>query len=492
MRRWAALTTVFLLVIAAMTAATAASALARATHPKVKPGTTWTLEQASTCESETFATHHKFSAAIADGTGDRGTYKGTKKLSMTWKSGTASGAIFKGTFSSSAGDYPGTYSRGAGSVTATLLPSSVAGCASLTTAPTTPSVAFGASDTDTATVTGSGVTPTGTVTFDLCSGDTDPCSPTTPGVVPLGDTALSGSSGTATATSASYAPPATGTYCFFAAYSGDATYTPTSDSSTATECFDVGITTPEVTSRPSSASVAFGTSETDTATVTGTSGVTPTGDVTFYICPGTTPCTPDSAAGGTNLGSFAVSGSSDVATATSDSYAPPETGTYCFLAIYSGDANYASTPDSSTTAECFTTTNGSEFTVRPDPAYLDQGSSTADDATVTGTDGLPTGTVTFYVCGPFATPTGCSDANDHELGSPVTLSGSGQTATADSASYLANSLGDYCFFASYSGDATYSAATDGTTKDQCFIVGMNTSTSDLHPSHRADLAAPRW
>jgi hypothetical protein len=486
MRRWVTLTTAFLLVIAAMTEATAASASARATHAKVKPGTTWTLEQASTCATETFAAHHKFSAAITDGTGDRGTYKGTKKLSMTWKAGTDSGAIFKGTFSSSTGDYAGTYLLGASSVAATLLPSSAAGCASLTTAPTTASVPFGSSDTDTATVTGtSGVTPTGTVTFDVCSGDTDPCSPETAGVVSLGDATLSGSGGTATATatSASYAPPAAGTYCFFAVYSGDATYPSVSDSSTASECFDVGITTPEVTSEPASTSIAFGSSNTDTATVTGSSGVTPTGSVTFYVCPGATSCSPDSAAGGTDLGSVSVSGSSGVATATSDSYSPSGTGTSCFLAVYSGDANYASAPDSSTTAECFTTTAGSEFTARPDPAYFDQGGTTADDATVTGTDGLPTGTVTFYVCGPFATTTTCSDANDHELGSPVTLSGSGETATATSASYLANYSGDYCFFASYSGDTTYSGATDGTTKDQCFIVGMNTSTHDLRPAH---------
>jgi hypothetical protein len=488
MRRWVTLTTAFLLVIAAMTAATAAwapgSASARATHAKVKPGTSWTLEQSSTCESETFATHHKFSAAIAEGTGDRGTYKGTKKLSMTWKAGTASGAVFKGTFSSSTGDYAGTYSLAASSSAATLLPSSAAGCATLTTAPTTASVPFGSSDTDTATLTAaSGATPTGTVTFDVCSGATDPCSPSTPGVVALGDATLAGSDGTATATSASYAAPDTGTYCFFAAYSGDATYPAVSDSSTASECFDVGVTTPEVTSEPASTSIAFGSSNTDTATVTGASGVTPTGDVTFYVCPSANPCTPDSPAGGTDLGSVSLSGSSDVATATSDSYSPPGTGTYCFLAVYSGDANYASAPDSSTTAECFTTTAGSEFTARPDPAYLDQGSSTADDATVTGTDGLPTGSVTFYVCGPFATATACSDANDQELGSPVTLSGSGETATATSASYLANFSGDYCFFASYSGDATYSGATDGTTKDQCFIVGMNTSTHDLRPAH---------
>ena len=441
MRRRAALTTASMVVVAAMAVATAASgpasasvstsASVRATHAKIKPGTTWTLELASTCESETFAPHHKFSSALlAEGTGDHGTYKGTKKLSMTWKAGTASGAVFKGTFSAATGTYAGTYSLGPSSVAATLLPSSTAGCASLSTAPTTASVALGSSDTDTATVTGtSGVTPTGTVTFDLCPGATDPCSPTTTGVVALGDATLSGSAGTATATSDFYAPSAAGAYCFFAAYSGDATYSATSDSSTASECFTVGTSTPAVTSAPASTSIAFGSSETDTATVTGTSGVTPTGDVDFYICPGTTPCTPTSLGGGTNLGSVALSGAAGIAAATSASYAPSGTGTSCFLAIYSGDANYTSTPDSSTTAECFTTTTGSEFTARPDPAFFDQGSSTADDATVTGTDGLPTGTVTFYVCGPFAVTTACSDANDHELGSPVTLSRSGDSIT---------------------------------------------------------------
>ena len=45
-----------------------------------------------------------------------------------------------------------------------------------------------------------------------------------------------------------------------------------------------------------------------------------------------------------------------MATATSGNYGANDAGYYCFLAVYSGDTNYSSVSDGSTTSECFDVT----------------------------------------------------------------------------------------------------------------------------------------
>jgi hypothetical protein len=448
---------------------------------KVRPGSIWTLQLSGDgCESDSFATHHAFSDAVADSSGDLGTYKGTKKLTMTWTAGTAAGEVFKATWSKTTGIYEGTYSRSDQSVSAVLVPAAAGGCALVTTAPASTSIALGASDSDTATVTGeAGITPTGNVHFYACAGDTDPCTSSTPGVVDMGLDPVTGKSSTATATSGSYTPSATGSYCFLAVYEADGHYSTTSDGSTADECFSVGLTTPEVTTAPTTATITLGASDTDTATVTGTDGITPTGRITFYVCPesgsSVTPCTTAAAAnGGADLGATSVSGSAGTATTISASYTPSAVGTYCFLGVYTGDSNYSSASDGSTTDECFAVTSATspELTTKPSEAEVNQGGADADTATVTGSGGVtPTGSITFYACGPTTSPTACTDANDSEVGSPVTLSGSGNVATAISEPVQAAAQGYYCFLATYAGDSHYSAASDGSTASECFEVG---------------------
>jgi hypothetical protein len=99
------------------------------------------------------------------------------------------------------------------------------------------------------------------------------------------------------------------------------------------------------------------------------------------------------------------------------------------------------------------------------------GTGNSDSAVVTGNagGGAPTGTVTFYECGPTASATPCtSQAN--EVGTSVTLvSGAGDTSSASSVNFTAGSLGYYCFGAYYSGDSNYSASSD-TSTDECFDV----------------------
>ncbi len=487
MRRLARVTSVFVLCLSAAVLTTAASAAsasiaaassARSTHTKVKvarvkPGSTWTLKIGSTCESDSFAGRHKFSDVAVKG--DTGTYKGRGTLTMTWKTGSSTGAVFKGTFVTANDDYVGPYVDGGQSQSAILVRAAAFGCDVLTTAPESNSIVLGSSDIDTATVGGQGaVTPTGTIHFYVCSGNTNPCT-TGSAVDDLGTVALAGSGSSANALSPPYAPTTTGSYCFLGVYSGDGHYASLSDGSTTDECFTVTPPLPGLVTHPASSSISLGSADSDTATVTGTGEVTPTGTVHFYECKGNAnPCTTSRAAnGGTDLGSVALTGSGTpaTATATSTSFTAPSSGTYCFLGVYSGDTNYGSTSDGSTTDECFTVTSSTlGITTTPTKSTDLNGQSNTDNATVTGAHGItPSGTVTFYVCGPDATPVACTAATGTLVGPPVTIAGSGDTATAKSAAFTPTTVFDYyCFFAVYSGDGTYPSASDGSTTDECF------------------------
>ena len=100
------------------------------------------------------------------------------------------------------------------------------------------------------------------------------------------------------------------------------------------------------------------------------------------------------------------------------------------------------------------------------------GSTNTDQATVTGDPyrGAPTGTVTFYVCGPVALPTTCSSSTGASLGSANLTTGSNNTSSATSSATPAlNTTGTYCFAGYYSGDNNYGPTSD-TSSDECFTV----------------------
>lgn len=363
-----------LLAITAVTAAasvsvaSAASASAARARPalkasaKVGAGKTWTLETTAGCESDTFARHHRFTGHSAQAVADGGTWQGTKILTMTWTTGSPATDTFKAHYSKSTHSYSGTYTHFNQNTAATLVPASAHGCAAVTTAPATVSIAIGGSNSDTATVTGQGgITPTGTVQFYVCPEAFGLCSASSPSSINLGSATLSGSHNVATAHSATYTPPATpGDYCFGAYYSGSAHYDSAPDGANSNECFTVTKGTPQMTTAPGSGSIGLGFGNTDTATIT-TSGSTPTptGTVTFYEC-GPDLTVADCTTGqGHSVGSpVTVHPSGGAVTATSSSFFPSQTGTYCFLGIYSGDSNYNTVSDSSTANECFSVTSG--------------------------------------------------------------------------------------------------------------------------------------
>ncbi len=115
-------------------------------------------------------------------------------------------------------------------------------------------------------------------------------------------------------------------------------------------------------------------------------------------------------------------------------------------------------------ADSLTTTPSATSIVADTPGGL------TDTATVSGEAplGAPTGTASFYWCGPSVST--CS-ASGNALGSAV-----GFTAGADDTSSATSAVlptpsepGQYCFFASYSGDGNYPATGDGSS-GECFVV----------------------
>ncbi len=331
---------------------------------------------------------------------------------------------------------------------ASVLAMSVAAGACTTisaTLSTTPAV-IGTSATDGAKVSGTSGTPAGTVTFTLYSG-TSPSGKLVTGYT--ADTViLTGGQ----ATSASTGTLAVGSYYFMVSYSGNATY---SSATSTAEPFCIAFQTATLSTTPA----VTGTSATDGAKVSGTSGM-PTGTVTFTLYSGTSPS-----------GKLVTGYTADTVTlvnggATSVSTGTLTPGSYYFMVSYSGNATYSS---AASTAEPFSIAFQTA-TLSTTPAVT--GLSATDGATVSGTSGMPTGTVTFTLY------SGTSPSGTLVTGytaDTVTLVNGG--ATSVSTGTL--TPGSYYFMVSYSGNATYSSATSTA---EPFSIAFQTATLATTPN----------
>jgi hypothetical protein len=283
--------------------------------------------------------------------------------------------------------------------------------ADLTTAPSKTATVPGDPVHDIATVTGNNATktPSGTVTFFLCSfaaGSTATCDGTTNVGTQIGTGTLTGSGATATANSpdvnTAASPLAPGHYCFRATWPGDSNYKGAKEADGAVECFDISkinsstLTTPVDGSGTATSSITLGSSIFDKAVVTGTSaGGDPTGQVNFFVCG---PIASGTCDGTTNVGS-AVPGNpktlvSDgnpatfTSSATSGAFTPTAVGRYCFRAEYGGSTTYNASSDSAAT-ECFTVNDTTSATSAQ--TWLPN-----DSATITSAHGAPiNGTLSF-------------------------------------------------------------------------------------------------
>ncbi|HEX4127106.1 MAG TPA: Ig-like domain-containing protein [Acidimicrobiales bacterium] len=328
----------------------------------------------------------------------------------------------------------------------------------------------GASAQDTAILVGDGTDDplTGTVTYSFFStGNDDGACTGTPATV---DTLPLNGDGTAPNSSAT-GPLDAGSYSFSAVYSGGGDNDPSDP--TDCEAFSVkhltATTTTSVVDTASqqgwgSSNEVTGASATDTATVTGVGGTTPTGTVSYSFfdngtCSGSVP--PETVAvnpDGTVLNSSPTGALGG--------------GNYSYDAVYNGDDNYASSAVSS--CEPFTvdpTTSSTSATVLDASTNATwagsevTGASALATSTVTGAPGFtPSGTVTYSFFHN-ATCTGGPVSTD-----PVSVAGG---SAPNSSPTPALQVGSYSFQASYDGDSNYSSSPSGC---QQFSVGKGTAS----------------
>ena len=403
---------------------------------------------------------------------------------------------FAETYSGDATFSPGRDTTTDGCVDVSTAPSST------TTIPTNPSIFVGQTESGLGTVQGNvlGGSPSGKVTFYAC-GPTAASTPCTSTSNPLGGSVAltSGPNDSAIASLPTFTPTSAGYWCLAGYYSGDGNYSPSSDDSRQQtvgsgidECFDVTVAPSSTITTPAATTITLGQTDAALGTVTGNSvGGSPSGTVAFYECgPSATPSqcfsTADQVGGPASL----TPGAGDTATATSPSFTPTATGTWCLAGYYSGDGNYGPSSDDSHLPtigggldECFDVTPAASFsTTAPTNPTLTLGSADTELTTIGGNaaGGSPTGTVTFYACGPTATAMPCTSTSD-PVGGPVVLTpGTGHTASVTSPSFTPSSVGYWCVSGHYSGDANYSASLDATTDGCIDVTGPVTiATSSL-------------
>jgi hypothetical protein len=283
--------------------------------------------------------------------------------------------------------------------------------------------AAGSSVTFTATVSGAGAVPSGSVTFK-------------DGATTIGTGALNGAGQAVLVTSAL----ALGTHSITAIYGGDTNFVGSTSSALSQVTVSTGSTTAlTVTPNPAAA----GASVTFAATVTG-SGPTPTGSVTFKD-------------GAATLGIIPVDGTGH-ATLTTSALAG---GTHSITAVYGGDATFGASTSSVVSLQINggggATASSTTLSATPNPAA--PGTAVTFNASVTGTGGTPTGTITFKDGGTTI--------------ATATLNGSGQASLATSSL----SIGTHSVTAVYGGDATFAASSSTAIALLVAPAGSGTTTT---------------
>jgi hypothetical protein len=323
----------------------------------------------------------------------------------------------------------------------------------------TTGIAVGAS-TITATLSG-GYIPTGAIVFF----ETGP-SPNAPTDCPLGENDFS----TATVSNngafhpnAGFTPTTAGDYWLFASYGGD-----TNNSGAVSNCQPTSdqeivvaqsAASPSISTSVSQTTVALGSTLQDSATLSGTGTLDGTGSITFDLYGAN-----DSTCSGPPVDTETVIDvTSDGPYVTTTGYTPDTTGTYQWVASFSGDGddNAVSTAcgDEPVTVNKATPLIGTlVFDVNSSgvPNGLWSGAEVAganasDGASVTGVNVLQTGTMSFSFF-----------QNGSCQGSPELFSADQSLSHAMSGAwgYIADlAAGSYSFQATYSGDANYVSVT---------------------------------
>ena len=289
-------------------------------------------------------------------------------------------------------------------------------------------ITLGGSVTANVIVGGISGTPTGTIIFQY-SNDTGATWNTLGSIQTLSK---------GSATSDPYTPNAVGsTYRIRAVYSGDSNYNGATGAAASLTVNKATSIVPGPTLNTTSP-ISFGESITAAVAISGVSGVTPTGTLTFQY-------SADSGATWTQLGSAKTV---SIISSTSDPYTPNAVGsTYRIRAVYSGDSNY----NGATGTSASLTVNKANAvvsapSVNPNPVFVNNAITVS--VTISGFSGgaTPTGTATFQIkigSGSWTT-----------IGPGVSLN-NGLASTT----YVPQTVDTYQFQAVYSGDSNFNGAT---------------------------------
>ena len=316
-------------------------------------------------------------------------------------------------------------------------------------------------DSAVVSLTGGTSTPAGSVAFSLCKVDSPGLCTT--GGTSVGSTNLSGTAYPVTVVSPTAYVTSAGRYCWRATWTCDsANGIPGSSDSSATECFTVNPVTPSL-STSAWDDVLLGTAVTDTATLsglatkpaspiinlTGTGGAAAGGTITFTLYG------PGNCSTVAYTSSATAINSSGVANA---SFTPTATGTYHWVATYSGDSPNNNGTSHNTT--CNDTNEDVVVSSVPSSMSTAQTWIPRDSATVSATaGGTMTGTVSFAL---YAS-NDCAVGGDSPIystsrtvngASPVTV----RTQDASSQPAAQSATGDYSWSVSY--DSTNAAQDD--------------------------------
>jgi hypothetical protein len=311
------------------------------------------------------------------------------------------------------------------------------------------SVPFGTTVHDSANVAGvtGGPAPSGTVTFTRF---TDlQCST---GATDAGTVALAGS---VAHPSDSFTINSAGGMAFRAHYNGDVNYT---GADGPCEPLAVERINPTVTTDIHNEahgivlSVVNGATVHDSATVAG-SGPTPTGDVTFdFFTNGTCTSKPSQTSGAFAL----VGGTVD---ATSFAQGPLSTGSYSFMAHYSGDVNY--NPGDGPCEPLAVTQNQPTVATILSAENVPVGTAVHDSAILTGETSDASGTVTYTVYTDNACSLGAQTA-----GTKVVTNG----IVPDSDPITFNTPGTFYWQATYSGDINNAGPVSSPCQSEILVV----------------------
>jgi len=207
-------------------------------------------------------------------------------------------------------------------------------------------------------------------------------------------------------------------------------------------------------STDASAGGAVGTVIHDTATLSGANA--PTGNIVFTLYPDLASCNAGTGALFTHSSPLSTGAPF---TANSTNYTTKGVGTFQWLATYAGDSNNHGA-SSACGSEPVSTTKASAAIDTHQSAGGPVGTVLSDTATVTGSAGSPSGSVTFKLYLP-SNPS-CSASGTAPITSTANLTSvTPGISNAASAPYTSAAVGQYHWVASYSGDSTYKPAASG-------------------------------